>query len=317
MASYDGLSPVFSAQLQALINASGGKLYLESGYRSVEEQQRLWDAAVQKYGSADAARKWVAPPGHSNHNKGAAGDLGGDLELAHQLAPQFGLVFPMDYEPWHVELSSQRDHASQDAYSQAPAGSSYPKEADWSLSPDKLAGSLAESLLGAGIGLSSSAMTNVSTTAAAASEGSTQGGGGSAVTGGNVSPTALYQALKAAGMPAVAAAQFVAIAGRESGFNTGAYNGNRSTGDDSYGLFQINLLNGGWTDFLKAHGLSDPASQLKTLDGSVKAAAAIYGSSGLQPWGGYKGMPWSYGTDPNVGVQASGGEVSLDELGVG
>src|SRR5690606_629367 len=34
----------------------------------------------------------------------------------------------------------------------------------------------------------------------------------------------------------------VAIAGRESGYNPSAHNPNRSTGDDSYGLWQINML---------------------------------------------------------------------------
>lgn len=310
MAGFDGMNPIFAAQLQALIAASGGRLYIESGYRSVEEQQRLWDNAVAKYGSPDAARKWVAPPGKSNHNKGAAADLGGDLELAHQLAPQFGLVFPMDYEEWHIELASQRDHADQDAYSASPPGADYPKEADWSLSPDKIAGSLAESLLGAGFGLSAAAMTNVSD---AATGGVSSGVSGA--TGGNVTPSQLYAALKAAGLDPVTAAKFVSIAGRESGYNTGAHNGNAGTGDDSYGLFQVNLLNGGWTDFLKAHGMSDPRTELTTLEGSVKAAAAIYGSSGLNPWGGYKGMPWSYSTDLNVGAEASGGEVDVNMMG--
>jgi hypothetical protein len=124
----------------------------------------------------------------------------------------------------------------------------------------------------------------------------------------------LYKALLAAGLPPTAAAAFVSIAGRESGYNTSAHNGNRGTGDDSYGLFQINLLNGGWTSFLKAHGLSNPAKDLTTLEGSVKAAAAIYASSGLHPWGGYKGVPWWNGTNLDAGAAASGGQVTTADM---
>lgn len=103
-----GLDPEFDRKIRALIAASGGKVTIRSGYRSVAEQQRLWSAAVKKYGSEAAARKWVAPPGKSNHNRGVAVDLGGDLSLAHRLAPQFGLTFPMGHEPWHVEPAGAR-----------------------------------------------------------------------------------------------------------------------------------------------------------------------------------------------------------------
>jgi len=108
------LDPRFNAQLQQLIRASGGRIWVNSGYRSPEEQGRLWNAAIQKYGSEAAARKYVAPPGRSNHNRGLAADLGGDLALAARLGPQFGLRFPMSWEPWHIEPSGLRDNP--DAY---------------------------------------------------------------------------------------------------------------------------------------------------------------------------------------------------------
>lgn len=125
MAGFDGLNPEFLNSLQAMINASGGKIYLVSGYRSEERQQQLWDAAVAKYGSPEAARKWVAPPGSSNHNFGLAADLGGDLSLAHQLAPQFGLSFRMQWEPWHIEpinVAKLRGSDPKDAYTTPPDG---------------------------------------------------------------------------------------------------------------------------------------------------------------------------------------------------
>jgi LAS superfamily LD-carboxypeptidase LdcB len=63
----------------------------------------LYRAAKTKYGGWSQASAWVAPPGCSNHNRGYAADLAGSLGLAHQLAPRFGLRFPMAHENWHIE----------------------------------------------------------------------------------------------------------------------------------------------------------------------------------------------------------------------
>lgn len=120
--SMAGLSMPFGSALDQMIAASGGKIWVVSGFRSVERQAQLFANAKRKYGSEAAARKWVAPPGKSNHNKGEAADLGGDLALAHRLAPQFGLVFPMSHEPWHIERAGTRDHSSPDAYTTPPSG---------------------------------------------------------------------------------------------------------------------------------------------------------------------------------------------------
>lgn len=97
----------FEGRLNALVEASGGAVWIESGDRDTETQTRLWNEAVAKYGPEEA-RNWVAPPGHSNHEKGIAVDLGGDLALAAQLAPQFGLYAPMSWEPWHFEPVGSR-----------------------------------------------------------------------------------------------------------------------------------------------------------------------------------------------------------------
>lgn len=118
MAGFDGLETSFAQRLQDLVNASGGRIWIVSGYRSVEEQEALWAEAVAQYGP-DEARNWVAPPGKSNHNRGFAADLDGDLDLAHQLAPQFGLSFPMGHEPWHIEPADLRSNP--DAYTPTPA----------------------------------------------------------------------------------------------------------------------------------------------------------------------------------------------------
>ncbi|MEB3329612.1 MAG: M15 family metallopeptidase [Candidatus Sericytochromatia bacterium] len=84
----------------------GVRLTITSGYRSVAHQRRLWDEALRKYGSASAARRWVAPPGRSNHQQGKALDIansGGAHAWLRRNGAQFGFYQPMSWEPWHWE----------------------------------------------------------------------------------------------------------------------------------------------------------------------------------------------------------------------
>lgn len=112
MSWYDGMDNEFARRLEMLINDSKSAIGVGSGYRSVEEQQQLWDQAVLDYGP-DEARKWVAPPGSSNHNHGVAADLDYSsdeiMNWAHANAYRYGLVFPMEWEPWHIEPIGVRD----------------------------------------------------------------------------------------------------------------------------------------------------------------------------------------------------------------
>lgn len=117
-----GLNPDFAVRIRALIAASGGKVNIQSGYRSVAQQTALWNQALAKYGSPQAARQWVAPPGSSNHNRGLAVDLGGDLALAHQLAASFGLTFPLGNEAWHIEPAGLRANPNTDQRAYSPNG---------------------------------------------------------------------------------------------------------------------------------------------------------------------------------------------------
>ena len=91
-----------------------------SGYRSVEEQAWLWEAALVKYGDPEVACLWVARPGTSAHQSGRAVDchLGAPIEsecadgLRHHPtyrwltvhAEAFGF-YPSDLEPWHWEYN--------------------------------------------------------------------------------------------------------------------------------------------------------------------------------------------------------------------
>jgi LAS superfamily LD-carboxypeptidase LdcB len=75
---------------------------INNTYRSVAQQRVLWDNAVKKYGSEAAARKWVAPPGSSNHNRGTAIDF--SSRAAADWVGKYGQQYGFEnYAPewWH------------------------------------------------------------------------------------------------------------------------------------------------------------------------------------------------------------------------
>jgi len=80
-----------------------------SSFRDPKLQAKLYANALKKYGSEKAARKWVAPPGKSQHNHGTAMDLRYGTDEAkqwmHRNAAKYGLNYRMSHEPWHIELA--------------------------------------------------------------------------------------------------------------------------------------------------------------------------------------------------------------------
>lgn len=114
--SVTGFQPAFHDALAQMFAAAPpdvqSQLQIASGYRSNERQAQLYQQALAKYGSEAAARKWVAPPGRSQHNHGNAADLRyfnpAAMTWAHQNAGRFGLSFPLKHENWHIELASAR-----------------------------------------------------------------------------------------------------------------------------------------------------------------------------------------------------------------
>lgn len=128
--SFSGMSPDFQTALQSMFEAAPAgiqdNLRVYSGFRSVARQQELWDAALKKYGSPEVARRWVAPPGKSKHNKGFAADLRflnqGAKDWAHENAKNFGLNFPLGNEPWHIELSTARGGSAEQSSTQNQNG---------------------------------------------------------------------------------------------------------------------------------------------------------------------------------------------------
>jgi hypothetical protein len=119
---YDNMNPELARRLQAMIAASGGRVSPGSGYRSYEQQAALYRDYVN--GVPGQAR--AAPPGKSNHNHGMAMDLrysGDGQAWVHANAERFGLFFPMDDEPWHIEMLGGDDAGGGAAMGQFTGGS--------------------------------------------------------------------------------------------------------------------------------------------------------------------------------------------------
>ena len=78
-----------------------------------------------------------------------------------------------------------------------------------------------------------------------------------------------------------------AISMGESGGNPLAHNPNASTGDNSYGLMQVNMLGGMGPERRAAFGLQSNEELFDPLT-NMKAAKKIYDSQGLGAWSVYK-----------------------------
>ena len=83
----------------------GVEIVIESGWRSAAYQQELLREAVAKYGSAQAAARWVATPETSAHVSGNAVDIGPADAVAwmSQHGAAQGLCQIYRNEPWHFE----------------------------------------------------------------------------------------------------------------------------------------------------------------------------------------------------------------------
>lgn len=94
----------FSAAFRAARRA-GLPVVVTSAHRSAAHQQRLFARAIGKYGSPQAARRWVLPPERSEHVTGRAVDVG-PRSTARWLANSgggYGICRRYANEPWHFE----------------------------------------------------------------------------------------------------------------------------------------------------------------------------------------------------------------------
>lgn len=112
-------------QLQSQAQKAGIKLIIISGFRSIADQEKLFQKQIQRRGSSEAAARLSAPPGFSEHHTGFAMDVGdgnnpdADLKFTFESTQAyrwliqnaylhgFEMSFPrnntqgMSFEPWH------------------------------------------------------------------------------------------------------------------------------------------------------------------------------------------------------------------------
>jgi hypothetical protein len=266
----------FQQKLRSFIEASGGRVWLVSGYRSVERQQQLWEEALRKYGDPEIADDWVARPGASDHNHGVAGDLGfkddAAREWAHAHAAEFGLHFPMSWEPWHIEPS---DHQPKAEAMTNPPGAIGTAGASSGGDPRQPLRSIGAQVTNLGVllktateGIGPDTGAQPVTVAASASP---PAGQGTQVSGQGIQ--AVVQAAKAAGFTGEALVTAVAVAMAESG---GVPQKSKFEGEESYGMWQVHI---------PSHPEYTPDQM---MDPTQNAQAAFKISGGGQNW-----KPWS------------------------
>ncbi len=109
---YPGVANLDPDLLHALRTAAGDaardgvKFQVNSGWRAPAYQDRLLREAIAKYGSEQAAARWVAPVNKSAHVSGDAVDIGPDTAESwlSEHGTGYGLCQIYANEPWHFEL---------------------------------------------------------------------------------------------------------------------------------------------------------------------------------------------------------------------
>ena len=136
-ATYDA----YSALRDELLNDYNIQIELDSVYRSVEEQQEIWDAWLADPDKGeDYCKKYLAIPGYSEHHTGLAVDIfiikNGkeirenddmiadveDFAKIHELLPKYGFILRYlegkeditgyAYEPWHLRYINNSELAT-------------------------------------------------------------------------------------------------------------------------------------------------------------------------------------------------------------
>lgn len=102
----------------------GVDFVVTSGWRSAAYQQSLLDAAVEKYGSVEEARRFVLTPEKSRHVSGHVVDIGytdADSWLS-QHGARYGLCQVYANEMWHFELATEPGGVCPEQLSDATVG---------------------------------------------------------------------------------------------------------------------------------------------------------------------------------------------------
>jgi zinc D-Ala-D-Ala carboxypeptidase len=103
------LDPAFVGALRRAATDAAGDgvvIFVDSGWRSREYQERLLRRAIRKYGSESEAARWVATPNTSAHVSGEAVDIAHSDAAAwlSEHGAEYGLCQVYGNEPWHYEL---------------------------------------------------------------------------------------------------------------------------------------------------------------------------------------------------------------------
>ena len=115
-----------------------------------------------------------------------------------------------------------------------------------------------------------------------------------------------YQLAKSAGLGDSQAKMAAAIAMVESGGDPNQHNYNPSTGDDSYGLWQINMLGSMGPTRRKQFGISDN-SQLYNPETNARAMAIVSQDGGnFSPWSTYPVKATAYMNSHLIQTSGSG-----------
>lgn len=93
---------------QSIARKDGIDLVITSGFRTADRQEYLFNRAIEKYGSAKEASKWVLPPNKSHHPDGIALDVnypGNQVETKwlEKNGFKYGLCRVYKNEWWHFE----------------------------------------------------------------------------------------------------------------------------------------------------------------------------------------------------------------------
>lgn len=310
------------------------------GFRSGATQRSLFNSRYEKTGEKTdifwEGSYWkkkpnvapAAPPGFSMHEIGLAADLTGDIDWVQKNASKYGLktFANVNGEPWHVqpaELADGRSEYEKSGAKWGMGGATERTDPNARITGMKN-GIVSDKSMGAGGGVRAAAFSQMSITDSMmlarqanllnlASGGGGQDGMGrrSVKSKTNASGMKTYgrgvlkaeevaQALYKAGFRGDDLAKALAIAYRESHFNTNAFNGNSKTGDLSYGLYQINMKGALGSSRRQSQKLTTN-EQLYDPDTNIRVLRNMYnwnkghGRDPFYDWGPYKKMSPTYG----------------------
>lgn len=304
----------------------------DAEYNANGDKNIFWDGSYWEHHSGLAA----APPGRSMHEIGLAADLVGDIGWVVDHAQQFGLQHFLDVnnEPHHVQPAelprSRFEYEKQGAVwgtDGAYDATDLPGNAESAFHGNTNVGgigfidtknqSISDMLKALSAAGTAQLMAGGTGATSFVSGSSSSSSSGFSIRNRQLTGEEVARLAYNAGFRGQDLVNVVAISQRESGWQTGAYNPNRDTRDDSFGLMQINMLGDLEQYRLDLFGISSK-EQLFDPQTNMNAAFKLYQmrNNSLYDWGEYKGESNTYNTDlasartavQNAGLMNNGGD---------